>query len=147
MFAPPFWEQAVVTACWLSVCTTVFGAGGGYRLLAKCLHHPFGSRRWLPLVGPVLLLHACPNNRAASLYKGWGWGVGVVVDQMGAHVLHATRPYCSSSPDGLFGNLPICAMAAVARAQRVPRVPMEAARVTPCWKAEELLAHAMYPFV
>jgi hypothetical protein len=68
----------------------------------------------------------------------------VGVDQMRAHVLHATRPYCSSSPEGLFGNLPICAMAAVARAQRVP---MEAARVTPCWKAEELLAHAMYHFV
>ena len=96
-YAPPFWEQAVVTACWLSVCTTLLGVGGGYRLLA--------------------------------LY---------------CYCMHATRPYCSSSAKSLFANLPIGAMAAVARPRRVF---MEAARVMPDWKVEDLLALAMYPFV
>lgn len=43
---------------------------------------------------------------------------------------------------GLFGTFPISAMAARAR-----RVFMEAATASPDWKAEDLLALAMYPFV
>ena len=43
---------------------------------------------------------------------------------------------------GLFGTFAISAMAARAR-----RVFMEAATASPDWKAEDLLALAMYPFV